>query len=472
MLAAGLLLLASCGSGADRSVSTPTSPSSPDGSRQGPGETKFYPVPPHRMDREQRREAAELEAIGYASGGDEAGDVSGLLTHRPERCQPGERFFVSGHAPTAILMAADGRELHEWGCAAHEVFDEERLKGAHGKTPGSPGRRGLTESYWRRALLLPDGGVLAMFTNVGLVRLDRESDVLWTYPAVVHHDLERDEEEHLWVLEREAGIVEWIHAERPVLDDHVVRLSPEGERLLRVSLLECIVRSSFQEEIGARIVRVLEEKLAEERRYREENPDVFEDHPEWVAVHESKTGDVFHTNTLQWLDGRHAEGRPHFARGNVLLCVRNLGLVLAVDPRERRVVWRMPGPSREGLHDAELLDNGNILLFDNRGPLRSEGLEGFSEVVEVDPASGEVVWSFRADEEGRFHSPVGGTCQRLANGNTLITASTAGRAFEVTPAGEIVWDFLSPYRAGRDDRLVAFLPELELVRAGWLEERR
>ena len=46
------------------------------------------------------------------------------------------------------------------------------------------------------------------------------------------------------------------------------------------------------------------------------------------------------------------------------------------------------------------------------------------------------------------------------NGNTLVTESDAGRAFEVTPSGEIVWEFLSPWRAGEAGELVATLFEV------------
>ena len=43
--------------------------------------------------------------------------------------------------------------------------------------------------------------------------------------------------------------------------------------------------------------------------------------------------------------------------------------------------------------------------------------------------------------------------QRLANGNTLITESVNGRAFEVTADGRIVWEFLAPHLNARDKRL-------------------
>ena len=36
-------------------------------------------------------------------------------------------------------------------------------------------------------------------------------------------------------------------------------------------------------------------------------------------------------------------------------------------------------------------------------------------------------------------------CQRQPNGNTLICEGMWGRLFEVTPDGEIVWEYVSPY---------------------------
>lgn len=43
---------------------------------------------------------------------------------------------------------------------------------------------------------------------------------------------------------------------------------------------------------------------------------------------------------------------------------------------------------------------------------------------------------------------------RLANGNTLIVESMAGPMIEVTPTGEIVWDFVNPVRGGAaEDRI-------------------
>lgn len=44
-----------------------------------------------------------------------------------------------------------------------------------------------------------------------------------------------------------------------------------------------------------------------------------------------------------------------------------------------------------------------------------------------------------------FFSPYISIAQRLPNGNTLIDEGACSRIFEVTPMGEIVWEYRSPY---------------------------
>ena len=50
--------------------------------------------------------------------------------------------------------------------------------------------------------------------------------------------------------------------------------------------------------------------------------------------------------------------------------------------------------------------------------------------------------------------------ERQPNGNTLITESEAGRAVEITPEGQIVWQFHNPGRGGDQDQYIATLPEV------------
>ena len=76
-------------------------------------------------------------------------------------------------------------------------------------------------------------------------------------------------------------------------------------------------------------------------------------------------------------------------------------------------------------------------MFDN-------GLEK-SRVLELNPLTFQIAWQYDGDGLGRpFYSSWGGSNQRLPNGNTLITETATGYGFEVTPDGEIVWQFANP----------------------------
>ena len=122
----------------------------------------------------------------------------------------------------------------------------------------------------------------------------------------------------------------------------------------------------------------------------------------------------------------------------VLVSTRYQDRVYLIDWTARKIAWSWGRGEISGPHDATLLDNGNVLLFDN-------GLErDWSRVLEVDPRTNEIVWSFGAQGEGAFHTEARGGSQRLPNGNTLIANSNSGHAFEVTPEGDVVWEFWNP----------------------------
>jgi hypothetical protein len=151
------------------------------------------------------------------------------------------------------------------------------------------------------------------------------------------------------------------------------------------------------------------------------------------------SGDLFHTNTIQVFDGSLAHESPLFARGNVLISIWTLDALAIVDIEHTRVIWALSGLWRRQ-HESTLLPTGNMLVFDNRGN------RGNSRILEIEPFSQRVVWSYAPNRPGDFHSEWCGGLQRLANGNTLITETNGGRAFEVTARGETVWEFDNPHR--------------------------
>jgi Arylsulfotransferase (ASST) len=167
-------------------------------------------------------------------------------------------------------------------------------------------------------------------------------------------------------------------------------------------------------------------------------------------------GDLFHTNSIQVFDGSLAARSPHFREGNILVSIHALGIVAILDPREERIVWALSGQWR-AQHGPRLLENGRILMFDNFGTMRV----GESRALEVDPFTQEIVWRYGEGKGEGFSSPTSGLVQRLPNGDTLIVSSNQGRAIEVTPGKDVVWEYRNPFRSGEKNELVATLHQLE-----------
>jgi hypothetical protein len=113
-----------------------------------------------------------------------------------------------------------------------------------------------------------------------------------------------------------------------------------------------------------------------------------------------------------------------------------------------------------GQHDAHLIPKGlpgagNLLVFDNQGeagyPPAELAVNGGSRVLEIDPATKQIVWEYQGEDSDRpnwsFSSTFISSARRLPNGNTLIDEGMHGRFFQVTPQGEIVWEYVNPYFA-------------------------
>lgn len=149
---------------------------------------------------------------------------------------------------------------------------------------------------------------------------------------------------------------------------------------------------------------------------------------------------VCHRN--EWTDG---DSCTVLDDGNILVCLSRTHNIYIIKKETGKIKWRWGEGELAHPHHASMLENGNILLFDSG--LHPYGVmpAGFSRLVEIDPKENKVIWEYRAPAALFFYSTFMGSCQRLANGGTLITESQKGRVFEITDSKEIVWEFVSPF---------------------------
>lgn len=384
-------------------------------------EGRFRAIPEalrEQMFGENAESIEQLEAIGYLGGIMESEGFSNVTVHDKERAQPGLNFFTSGHAPEAYLTDMEGNVVHQWECSFDRAFPNYHIPRRH---------HGM--QYWRMARLLPDGSVLAIFEGRAIIKVDKDSKVLWSVRNNAHHDLDMDEEGNIYVLTREGHIMRDLNPRHPILEDFVSIMSPDGNCLRRISLIRAFMNSEFA--------------------------DIWHERPD-------RRGDAFHTNSLELLDGSVVNRDPAFRKGNILLSPRNMHLIMVLDPWEEKIVWIHRGDFF-GQHDPKILENGNLLLFDNGR--RSQG----SRIHEFSLATMDIVWQYPGGVEAEFKTPTCGSAFRLPNGNTLICESDPGRGFEVTPEKEIVWEFYNPHLTGDNNEFIATLFNIERIDPAYVE---
>ena len=165
---------------------------------------------------------------------------------------------------------------------------------------------------------------------------------------------------------------------------------------------------------------------------------------EWLA-HEHLDPEVDYICPLcsrdEWT---HASACVVMPDGNILVNFSKTHTVAIIDRGTGEVRWRWGRGEIAHQNDSIVLKSGNILIFDNDVHATPYSM-GFSRIVEVNPESNEMVWSYEDELRTNFYSSIMSSCQRLPNGNTLICETTTGRIFEVSPKHDIVWEFNSPF---------------------------
>lgn len=336
-----------------------------------------------------------LEALGYVDGTEDEDESEGVVLHDRERAWQGLNFYASRKQSRAQLLDMDGKVLHTW------------------KGPKTTG--------WQHVTLLPDGDLLVLEKDKQLFRIDKDSKLLWTFRARVHHDLDVAPDGTIWVLARRFVERPRLHPRRTV-EDYVQVLSADGEPLREISVLDALLDSPY-----AFLVN---------------------DSDALTAIHYDDTHrkmqkpyDVLHTNHLELLDGTAADKNPAFRAGNLLLNTRITETPFVLDPETREIEWLWGTSALMYPHHPTVTPEGTVLIFNN-------GVEETgSQILEVDPGTNDIVWAY--GPEKHFFSAYRGSNQRLPNGNTLITESDTGYVFEVDPKGETVWEFRNPHRKGR-----------------------
>lgn len=348
-----------------------------------------------------------MMALTYLQGYFKAPEKTNVTLYNRQLSDKGYNLYSSGHAAYAALIDMKGHVLHEWAYDIKKIWPQKTFE--------------ETTPFWENIYLYPNGDLLAIYHNGGIIKISKDSKLLWSYDCSAHHDLDVDADGNIYTLTND-----WTKLKTGVLiiDNAILILSPEGKRIKEISFVR-LMHQSHNASVQELLKRVVGMALANEQ-------------------------DVYHANTLQIIDDKTAyPDSVVFKKGNILISILTLSTIAVIDPNLEEMIW-VAGPRLwiEGQHNTTLLPNRNMLTFDNHYKSQKD----HSRVLEFQPLSKKIVWEYTAAD---FFTDTHGSEQRLSNGNTLIIEANKGRAFEVTTDKQIVWEFLNPNKTGKENDLIA-----------------
>lgn len=354
-------------------------------------------------------------------------DWHGTRAANAAAMQPGVTLLTSFWEDTnwraaLKLIGDDGSVLHTWDA------DAERL------LPESAAIMSWAKPYVHGSYLFPNGDVVFNLEFQGLFRLDACGELVWRLPDISHHSVDRDDDGNFWVpgsVTREVdnkqdmaylkpfiGLAPRKNA--PVIEDRIYKVSPDGELLEDISMLEVLYLNGLQ-----RYIR---------------------------KISRHRTGDILHMNDIEVLDSAMARAFPMFSAGDLLVSLRHLHMVLVFDPESGQVKWYETDNWIEQ-HDPDFNPDGTITVYDNNQDYGNKmgNMLGGSRLVKFDPDKKKSSIQYPQGDDQWFYSQRGGKWQLLDNGNMLITEPWGGKVFETNPDGETIWEWVN--KPDKDNRV-------------------
>lgn len=397
---------------------------------------------------------------------------TGTTIYEPGKCWNGYTIFQYGGIGPA-LIDMNGNVVKQWRGLRGFPSPNKILPGGYvmGNTKTRNPKYGfqdnvdLIQADW-------DGNIVWQFNKYELVRDSRRP----RWIARQHHDYQREGNPVGYYVPGMEPRVDSGHtlivchknlknnsiSDKLLLDDTIIEVTWEGEIVWEWQCSDQFDALGFSEEARNILAR---------------NPGIMDAG--------GGMGDWMHINSASLLGPNKwfLSGDERFHPDNIIWSGRETNILGIIDKKTGKIVWQVGpdytatpalrqlgqiiGPHHVHLIPQGLPGEGNILVFDNGGwagygapnpgsPTgRHNALRDYSRVVEFNPVTLEIVWQYPAQEAQvgppvgglKFYSPLVSSAQRLPNGNTMITEGLAGRIFEVTAAGEIVWEYVNPYYA-------------------------
>jgi hypothetical protein len=313
------------------------------------------------------------------------------------------------------LIHRDGTVVNEWVLRAHEIYKDPSFF----RDPPMTDWNAITHG----TIIKPDGDIVFSFESGGLVRMDRCGKVKWASPEISHHSPNWMSNGGIVVsggryVDKPNSEIPWPFA-GPYWDDLITKYDADGTKVFERSMTDVMIDNGMQSWLTS------------------------------TGTFNTRVNGEFHLNEVEELSPELAADFPMFQAGDLLISLRNRNMILVTDAEAKKIKWWKVGPWLRQ-HDPDFEVGGLITVFDNHSDDSPDGRHGGgSRIWSINPATDVAVTLYGGKDGERMYSPERGTHQRQPDGDIMITEAQQGRSFEVTPSGEIVWEYVNRYDKDR-----------------------
>jgi len=317
---------------------------------------------------------------------------NGLIHYNRQLSFRGYTLFSAG-GDKALLMDMEGRFVHQWrsrkGITNPELLPNGNLIALASPSETVEGQRGL------------NGQAASCF------ELDWDGNVVWEYEDPwMHHDYER-------LPNGNTLLVKW----EPMPKSLVRRVkggynNPEDDP---------------KHMLGDVVIEVTEDgKIVKTWKSWQH----FDPATEIICPLDHR---------MEW---SHCNSISLTPKNNWLLSFRRISMIAEVNARTGKIKWKWGDGTTSHQHDVKYSSDSTITVFDNG--VHRRGID-YSRAIEIDARTRKIVWEYADDPPFSFYTLMGGSVDRLPNGNMFICETSKGQFFEVTRDKKVVWEYINPF---------------------------
>lgn len=270
-----------------------------------------------------------------------------------------------------LIRLSDQQVIHQWipdfDVIQNKIGDK---RSKHNLLAGHP-------------LLFADGSIV-FDTSPLLIRINKDSKLMWVINKNFHHSNEYDADGNIWspsVIEHSKLLV---NIGLTIKDDALTKISPAGKILFQKSVAQILIQNGYRALLLG------------------------------TGVYEE---DAVHLNDIQ----PALTSTPYWLRGDLLISIKHKSTVFLYRPSTNKIIWLQTGPWLNQ-HDVDFVDDTRIAVFGNnivRTNTTEQLLNGYNE---------EYVFDFKA---GRVTTPYTWFLKRAK-----VSTRSEGRS-DILPNGDL-----------------------------------